>query len=538
MKLFAELFTALDQTTATNRKIELLFRYFEQNIDERDKIWLVAIFTHRRPARTVSARLLREWASEIAGIPLWLFEENYHIVGDLAETIALVLPPASDYSNFSLTYWIQYIKDLKELKEEEKKKKVAEAWIQLDTIERMLFNKLITGGFRVGVSNKLIVKALARHSLQDENIIMHKLMGKWSPDDITWQQLIYEDSPDSASSRPYPFHLSYSIDADRNDESLSILASEGISGEEWIAEWKWDGIRGQLIKRKGMLALWSRGGELMTEKFPEFEGVREVEADNFVLDGEIVAYDTHPLDFNILQTRIGRKSLPRRVLLEAPVRYIAYDLLEYKGEDLRERPFLTRRALLERLIYSFPDHTNIMLSAVYSFENLRELTALRNRARENFAEGIMLKSKSGKYLSGRKRGGNWKWKLEPYVVDAVMIYAQRGHGRRAGLYSDFTFAVWDGEVLVPFAKAYSGLTDREMREVTAFVRRNTLEKFGPVSVVKAELVFEIAFEGIGVSKRHKSGVALRFPRIKRWRKDKQAKEAGSIEDLRAFISGA
>lgn len=536
MKLFGELFTALDQTTSTIRKIELLFRYFGQDIDERDKIWVVAVFTHRRPARTIPARLLSIWAAEIADIPLWLFEENYHVVGDLAETIALVLPLASQHSNMSLAYWIEYIKELKGLSEEEKKEKIVSAWSQLDPIERMLFNKLITGGFRVGVSDKLIVKALAKYTLQDENVIMHKLMGNWSPDSTTWRQLLYEEDSSAALYRPYPFYLSYSIDNSREEDPVRILKAGGISGEKWIAEWKWDGIRGQLIKRAGVVSLWSRGEELITEKFPEFAGVRQIESVDFVLDGEITAYKDYPLDFAVLQTRLGRKKLTRKNLLEAPVKFIAYDLLEYHGEDVRERPYLMRRLMLERLICFFPENVNIILSEMHSFKTLEEVIQLREAARNNFAEGIMLKSKVGKYLSGRKRGEIWKWKLDPYIIDAVMIYAQRGHGRRANLYSDFTFAVWDGEVLVPFAKAYSGLTDKEMREITGFVRRNTIEKFGPVSAVKAELVFEIAFEGIAVSARHKSGVALRFPRIRRWRKDKLPHDAGKIEDLKAFIS--
>ncbi len=536
MKKFAELFTALDQTTSTIKKVDLLHHYFDLNIDEKDKIWVIAIFTHRRPARTVSTTLLRTWAAEIADIPLWLFEENYHIVGDLAETIALVLPSSNISSNYSLNYWIQYIKDLKALNDEAKKDKIISAWSVLDPIERMLFNKLITGGFRVGVSNKIIVKALSKHTLLDESIVMHKLMGNWRPESISWQNLLFAEDAAASLSRPYPFYLSYAIDANRDDEAIEILASEGISGDKWIAEWKWDGIRGQVIKRDGLLAVWSRGEELITEKFPEFEKLIQSPVDNFVLDGEITAFDEKPLSFNILQTRIGRKNLTAKILKEAPVKFIAYDILEYQGDDIRSLPFSERRSILEKMIKEMSGEENILLSPIHNFDSPQKLIEIRETARESFAEGLMLKSKSGPYLSGRKKGGSWKWKLDPYVIDAVMIYAQRGHGRRANLYSDFTFAVWDNDKLVPIAKAYSGLTDKEMNEVTSFVRRNTLEKFGPVSVVRPELVFEIAFEGIAASKRHKSGVALRFPRIKRWRKDKLAKDTNTIDELKGFIA--
>ncbi len=526
MKLFATLFKQLDQTTKTNAKVESLADYFKSTTDQ-DRMWAMALLSRRRPKRTVNTTLLRHWASEASGIPLWLFEESYHVVGDLAETIALLLKDPKQESDHSLSYWINYIRDLKELEDEQKKQKVFDAWEQLNKTERFLFNKLITGGFRIGVSQKLMVRALSKYTEIDENLLAHRLMGTWSPDDNTFEDLVLTKDPTEDVSKPYPFYLAYPLE----DEIETVGHPD-----EWMAEYKWDGIRGQLIIRKDELFLWSRGEELVTDKFPEFQPLIGHVPNGTVIDGEILPFkDGQPLTFNVLQTRIGRKKVTKNILTKAPVVLMAYDLLEWEGQDIRPTPFEQRRNLLEQLIEQPAIPEVLKISPQIAFDDWNIIQEERETARSKLSEGIMLKKKDAIYRSGRKRGDWWKWKVDPFVIDAVMIYAQRGHGRRANLYTDYTFAVWDGSSLVPFTKAYSGLTDAEFRQVTQFVRKNTIDRFGPVRSVKPELVFEIAFEGINASKRHKSGVALRFPRINRWRKDKPTEEANTLDDLKALL---
>lgn len=528
MKHFTTLFSALDQTTKTTEKTKALVEYFT-NASDRDKVWGIALFSHRRPRRTVTTTLLRQWAAEKAGIPLWLFEETYHVVGDLAETIAKVLPDGlRQNDDRDLSAWIEYIMKLKDEDESVKKERITKAWDSLNSDERFIFNKLITGGFRVGVSQKLVTKALAKYTDRDESKIAHRLMGNWDPAVKSFEELILSENPNDDLSRPYPFYLAYAVDGEITD-----LGEPSV----WAAEWKWDGIRGQLIRREGQLFLWSRGEELVTDKYPELDGLKEAACPDFVIDGEILAFvDGKPLPFQNLQKRIGRKTVSKKMQSDIPVIIMAYDLLEYDGIDLRETAYLARRDSLKQLIDSIPLYQHILkLSQQQEFSQWKDLIVLRHESRERGTEGFMLKKKDSVYKSGRKRGDWWKWKVDPMTIDAVMIYAMRGHGRRANLYSDFTFAVWHDDKLVPFTKAYSGLTDVEFKEVTQFVGKNTIDRFGPVRSVKPELVFEIAFEGINESKRHKSGIALRFPRIKRWRRDKLAKDANTLEDLKALL---
>jgi DNA ligase-1 len=524
MNEFSLLFTNLDQTTKTLDKIDALVEYFEKASD-RDKLWAIAILSHRRPRRTVNASLLGAWASELAGLPSWLFEESHHVVGDLAETITLVLPPSSEKSDETLTYWIEFIRALEPLDVESKKSRIFEAWLRLETTERFVFNKLITGSFRVGVSQSLMVKALAKHANVKENIIAHRLMGNWSPIDDSYEHLILSEEIRD-TSRPYPFYLAYAL-----DEEVESLGDP----QEWQAEWKWDGIRGQVIVRDRKLFVWSRGEELVTDKYPEYRIFLDLLEDGTVLDGEILPFNNNqPLPFSLLQTRIGRKKLTQKILSDVPVAFVAYDILEYNGIDIRESKLSERRTRLEEICLR-REATALKMSPVVAFDSWQGLRQERSRARELFSEGIMLKRKDSIYRDGRRRGDWWKWKIDPFTVDAVMIYAMSGHGRRANLYTDYTFAVWNGEQLVPFTKAYSGLTDEEIREVDRWIRQNTIEKFGPVRSVKPELVFEIAFEGIAKSTRHKSGIALRFPRINRWRKDKAIREANTLDDLTALL---
>jgi DNA ligase-1 len=520
MKLFAQLFTALDQTTKTLDKINSLKEYFEQAQDT-DKLWAMALLSHRRPKRTVNAGLLAQWASELSLLPSWLFEESYHIVGDLAETITLMLPPAPDTSDETLTYWIHFIRSLEKLSLEEKKERILWAWSRLNETERFVFNKLITGGFRIGVSQQLMVKALSRYSQVKENVLAHRLMGNWSPDEDSFQHLIFSGETQDIS-RPYPFYLAYAL-----EQEIDSLGEPS----QWQAEWKWDGIRGQVVVRDKKLFVWSRGEELVTDKYPEYAVMTDLLPDGTVMDGEILPFkDNKPLTFQHLQTRIGRKTLSAKLLKDVPVCFVTYDLLEWRGEDVRTWRLEERRKKLEEIVMQ-NQNPALRLSPVIEFANWNQLAEMRLRSREFLSEGIMLKRKDSTYRDGRRKGDWWKWKVDPFTVDAVMIYAMNGHGRRANLFTDYTFAVWDNDQLVPFTKAYSGLTDEEILKVDRWVKQNTIERFGPVRSVKPELVFELAFEGIQKSTRHKSGIALRFPRIKRWRTDKPASEADHLSDL-------
>ena len=527
MRDFAALFSRIDETTKTTVKVAALADYF-RDADDDDKLWTIALFSGRRPKRTITATRLREWAAERAELPLWLFEESYSIVGDLAETISLILPPPSHEADESLTHWIGEIARLSALEDEAARKAgILAAWDSLPDRQRFLFTKLLTGGFRVGVSQKLMTRALAQATGQDEATLTHKLMGNWTPQDISWHVLIEAEDPTSDLSRPYPFYLAYQLD-DLNDLGPP---------SDWNAERKWDGIRGQFILRGGDHHLWSRGEELMTDRFPELARLCDYLSDGTVIDGEILAFaDETPLTFNALQKRIGRKTVPKKLLAEAPVVLMAYDLLEDRGADIRQLPFEERRARLEVLVQDCPPDAPIRLSASVRFQDWDTLVAERARSRELNAEGLMLKRLDSPYLSGRKRGDWWKWKVDPLTIDAVMLYAQSGSGRRANLFTDYTFGVWNGNELVPFTKAYSGLTDAEFRKITAWVRKNTLQKFGPVRQVPPQHVFEIAFEGIQESTRHKSGVALRFPRMLRWRQDKPVQEANTLDDLKELLA--
>ncbi|PVA06897.1 ATP-dependent DNA ligase [Thalassorhabdomicrobium marinisediminis] len=526
MKDFAALYTAVDQTTKTTVKVAAMAEYF-RTAPDADKLWCIALFSGRRPKRVITTTFLREWAAERAGLPLWLFEECYPIVGDLAETISLFLPPPSTHEERPLSAWIAEIKRLSALDEAGRKAGILHAWDILPQTERFLFTKLLTGGFRIGVSQKLMTRALAQATDQYEAVLTHKLMGNWTPETTTWQALIEDDDPSADLSRPYPFYLAYGL------ETLDQLGPPS----DWFVDRKWDGIRGQFILRGGEHHLWSRGEELMTDRFPELARLRDYLPDGTVIDGEILAFrDEKPLSFNALQKRIGRKTVPKKIMAEAPVVLMAYDLLEHAGTDIRARPLEERRARLEALIEGSPPDAPIRLSPEVTGATWEALAQERARSREMNAEGLMLKRRDSPYLAGRKKGDWWKWKIDPLTVDAVMIYAQAGSGRRANLFTDFTFAVRNGNDLVPFTKAYSGLTDAEFRQITHWVRRNTVQRFGPVRHVPPEHVFEIAFEGIQASPRHKSGIALRFPRMLRWRKDKPVDEINTLDDLKDMLA--
>lgn len=525
MKTFAQLITSLESTNKTNAKIDAMVHYL-QTAPENDKLWFLALFTGKRPKRPVNTNLLKLWALEITQLPEWLFLESYSSVGDLGETLSLILPPPENEIDKSLSQWMSELIDLKDKTEEEKRIYVIESWNGLDYTERFIFNKLIGGSFRIGVSKKLLINALSKYSEIDSSQLMHSIMGKWNVEETNFEDLISGTNINPDNSKPYPFCLAYPM-----EKEIHELGNP----EDWQAEYKWDGIRGQLIKRNKEIFLWSRGEELVTPQFPELVFALENIEGDFVLDGEILAVvDNQVLNFNELQKRLNRKTITAKMLKEIPVKTFVYDILEFNGEDLREKPLSERRAILEKLINENP-HENIKLSEIIQYKNWEELTEIRSNSRQNNSEGLMLKQKNSHYHSGRKKGDWWKWKVDALTIDAVLIYAQKGSGRRSGYYTDYTFAVKKEDKLVTIAKAYSGLTDKEIMEVSKFVTKNSLEKFGPVRTVKPELVFEIAFEGIGYSNRHKSGVALRFPRIVRWRRDKKVDEIDDIEEVKKLI---
>jgi len=527
VKTFARLFAAIDETMRTNEKVDAMVEYF-RSAEPADAAWAVWFLSGGRPKRLIPVRRLATWAMEETQVPEWLFNECYDAVGDLAETMSLLLPDAESTTDVPLHRWIdERLLPLATKSEEAQRASIGRSWRELGGTERFIWNKLITGGFRVGVSQQLVVRALSRATGVDEGVIAHRLSGTWLPRPESFTALLAEETSDADVSRPYPFFLAYPL-----EDELDALGD----ASAWQAEWKWDGIRAQVIRRSAQTFIWSRGEELVTERFPEIAAAADFLPDGTVLDGEIMPWkEGKPLAFAQLQRRIGRKSLGGSILTDVPVVLIAYDLLELEGRDLRSAPLAERRrAMLDTI--EATRSTVFVPSPVVSLSSWDDARAAYGEARERCAEGLMLKQRDGVYGVGRRKGGWWKWKVQPFTIDAVMIYAQAGHGRRASLHTDYTFAVWADGVLVPFAKAYSGLTDAEIADLDRWIRANTVEKYGPVRHVKPVHVFELGFEGIQPSPRHKSGVAVRFPRILRWRTDKKPEDADTIETLRALMA--
>ncbi len=554
MKAFAALYRELDATTSNLAKQAALQRYL-QSAAPADAAWAVYFLAGGKPRQLVPTRLLRQLAQEAAGLPEWLFDESYDSVGDLAETIALLLPPPNGEHELGLAVWIeQHLLPLRKLAPEALTGMLHAQWDQLALDERLVYFKLITGSFRIGVSRLQVTQALAAVGSIDPKRVAQRLMGythiSGQPDAGQYAALIAPESSgelnQQTSGQPYPFFLAhpFNVSLEQFDTVLGPPA-------DWIVEWKWDGIRAQLVKRAGQVWLWSRGEELVTERFPELAQMGEALPDGTVLDGEIVVWrgnEHSPAGeggvqpFADLQKRLGRKTLGAKLLRDIPVVLLAYDLLEWEQRDLRALPQAGRRALLDALLADV-NHPALLPSPVLNADSWQDLARQREAARAMGVEGMMLKQHQAHYGVGRTKdvGLWWKWKIDPLSIDAVLIYAQRGHGRRASLYSDYTFAVWDGppeqtdRKLVPFAKAYSGLTNAEMARVDALIRKTTVESFGPVRSVKPTLVFELGFEGIARSSRHKSGIAVRFPRMLRWREDKPVTEADTLETLAALL---
>ncbi len=543
MKRFAKLFNELDTSTSTLSKVYALKRYLAL-VDAADAAWAVYFLAGGKPRQAINSRLLREFAIGASGLPEWLFEESYQAVGDMAETIALLLPPPSRDSDATLAYWIeQRLLPLRGRAPADVLATLRDYVDELDTRERFLLIKLIGGGFRVSVSRLLITRALAELAAIDAKLVAQRMIGYTdvtvAPTPARYLSLIDTGDSTVADGHPYPFFLAHSLTlpVERFSQELGAPA-------DWLIEWKYDGIRAQLVRRAGKAWLWSRGEELITDRFPEIIQRARSLPDGTVLDGEILVWRDDALQpFALLQKRVTRKSVSTSILREAPAAFMAYDVLEMGGEDLRARTQRERRAALERLA----DQNGTLISPRLAGEAWEQLALLREASRDRGVEGLMIKHLDSTYRVGRTKeasGHWWKWKIDPYAVDAVLVYAQRGHGRRASLYSDYTFAVWTSEsgaqerALVPFTKAYSGLTDEEIRKVDAAIRRTTIEKFGPVRSVTPTMVFEIGFEGIQRSPRHKSGIAVRFPRMLRWRHDKPVAEADTLGTLQSLLEGS
>lgn len=546
MKAFSELYFCLDASTSNNAKLAALIAYFRLTC-AADAAWAVYFLCGGRPRQLVPTKLLRELATQASQLPPWLVEECYQAVGDLAETLSLLLPQAEHSAPQGFARWVEdKLLPLRQVPREEVIARLLPLLAQLDRRGQLVCIKLITGSFRVGVSKLMVTRALAEVANIDPKRIAQRLIGyndlAGRPTAASFQRLITAVSCNDADERdvgqPYPFFLAHSLQVATQD-----LAARLGPPSDWQIEWKWDGIRAQLVKRKGQLWIWSRGEDLVTDRFVELVALAPHMPDGTVLDGEIVVWKDDKLQsFALLQQRITRKTLNARLLAQVPVVMLAYDLLEWQGEDWRQRSQSLRRAQLEQVVADCAQ-PQLRISVLLQGEHWQDLEDQRGHARSLGVEGMMIKSQTALYGVGRSKdvGVWWKWKVEPYTVDAVLIYAQRGHGRRASLYSDFTFAVWDapvdvvGRKLVTFAKAYSGLSDDEMRRVDAIVRKTTVEKFGPMRSVTPTMVFELAFEGIALSSRHKSGIAVRFPRMSRWRQDKPPADADTLETLRALL---
>ncbi|MEL6813324.1 MAG: ATP-dependent DNA ligase [Cyanobacteria bacterium J06598_3] len=551
MQAFTKLFRAVDATTSTNEKVSALQTYFRHE-SPQNSVWALYLLLGKTRKRLITSRILREIFLQTSDIPEWLFEESYAHVGDSAETIALLLRDtpieptgaSTARSDTPLKVWMEdiipQVKQLQKTDENQLKNLVIDWWATLSDSEIFVLNKVLTGAFRVGVSTKLVIKALAAEYDLSDAVLSHRLMGKIEPTADFYEALINPDDTDTKPSQPYPFFLASPIDVEKFTAEANVQPDQPLN-QTWQAEWKWDGIRAQMIHRADQVFIWSRGEDLITHQFPEFEQALKALPEGTVLDGEIVCWDEkaqRPLDFNYLQKRLGRKKVSKKLMAENPVHFIAYDLLEADGEDRREQAMRSRRAALTTLIDTHPDE-RISYAQPLPFESFEDLENWRSQSRDYGSEGLMIKALESPYLVGRKRGYWWKHKVDPMTLDAVLIYAQAGSGKRANLFTDYTFALWKGEgeeaTLVPFAKAYSGLDNKEIEKLDRWVRRNTLEKFGPVRSVEPFHVFEIGFEGIAESKRHKSGIAVRFPRILRWRDDKPLAEADTLENAVALL---
>jgi DNA ligase-1 len=526
MRRLTELYLTLDATTKTNDKVEAMREYFAQAPPE-DACLAVVLLSGKRLTRTVKSALLRKWAADVSGYEPWLIERCYRVVGDLSETLALLVPEPVEPALIDEPLHVvvrDRLEPLAMLDEAGQRKVVLDTWASFGKDERFLFHKLLRGGLRVGVSRALLVRALAQVAGLEPAVVDHRLTGAWQPSAEAYRALLSEEDEAAVASKPYPFMLASPLETEPGE--LGVV-------NDWQVEYKWDGIRAQLIRREGEAYLWSRGEEQVADAFPEIVAAAKALPKDAVLDGELLAWeDGRALPFGQLQKRLGRKHVELSLFPDVPVVFMAYDALEIDQQDLREQSMQQRRAVLESLL---EPQSDIELSPILSPSDWEAVADCVATARELGVEGVMLKKRDSVYLPGRVRGPWWKWKADPYTIDAVLVQGQTGSGRRAGLYTSYTFAVWDEGQLVPVTMAYSGLSNDEIEKVDRFIRSNTAAKHGPVRVVKPELVFEIAFEGLQESNRHKSGVAFRFPRMSRWRQDKKPDDADTLDSVRDLL---
>ena len=529
MNRFAALYDAIDGTTSTNAKVSAMVTYFHE-APSADAAWAVYFLTGRRLKRLVSYPAIHAWTLRATGLDSWLLEESYAVVGDGAETAALVLDQVAVVTseNVPLAEWVEgRILPLRELDPESQYGRVSEWWGTLDRLQRFMLLKILTGELRVGVSHTLVVRALAQAAELPPTTIAARMMGDWTPSPDWFTSLLSREQTTEDRTRPYPFFLASPL-----EEPVDTLGPR----DDWIVEWKWDGIRAQLVCRGGGVHLWSRGEELITHRFPEIVAAATRLPDGTVLDGEVLAFrDDRPLPFSALQQRIGRQKQVAQMVRAVPSVFMAYDILEHGGVDIRDRPLEDRRSLLETRVTA---QAVLRTSEIVTAHTWTDLADLRSQSRALGVEGLMLKRRTSPYGVGRRRGDWWKWKIDPYTMDAVLIYAQPGSGRRASLLTDYTFGVWNEGELVPIAKAYSGLSNEEIGELDKWIRRHTRERFGPVRHVEPVHVFELGFEGIAASPRHRSGIAVRFPRMLRWRTDKKPEDADTLDAVRRILDSA
>lgn len=518
MQSFATLLEQLAFTPSRNGKIAHLVSAF-RTMPDPERGYALAAITGDLALRNVTPSLLRGLVAEETDAEL--FRLSYDFVGDLAETVALIWPHSGTLAETPLA---DAVEELAAAAKAELPALIARRLTHMTPSQRYAYLKLATGGLRVGVSAQLARSALAQFGGVEVTEIEELWHGLTPPYLPLFDWLEGGEKPVSLAAAPFrPVMLSTAT-------SLEDLAE--FEPADFTAEWKWDGIRVQAVNDGGTRRLYSRTGEDISRSFPDV-----VSALNFdgTLDGELlVKRGEEVAPFGDLQKRLGRKKPGKAILASHPAALRLYDLLFLNGEDWRGRPLVQRRTGLREIVADLSD-PRIDLSPPLVFTRWEDLAELRANPPESVVEGVMIKRLSSAYIAGRKRGHWFKWKRDPMLVDAVMLYAQRGHGKRSGYYSDFTFGVWQGDQLVPVGKAYFGFTDAELKELDRFVRGNTIDRFGPVRAVKPELVLEVAFEGLSESTRHKSGLAMRFPRINRIRTDKPASEAGTVEELRRLL---
>ena len=554
---FGNLINNLEQCNSTKKKINLI-SVFIKDIDPRDGSWILLLLMSSRQKRVITGRRLKDILQASFRMPSWLIDDCFAQVGDSAETISLLWPQLKSeltdaniecsevYNKLfnepkeskPLHWWMEtLLPAIKDATETTQNRLILKLWSDIADQDHYLTNKLITGGFRNGVSKGLVVKSIAKAYKLDESTVLERLMKPIEINNIWFQELTHPVSINRTDrgAIPYPFYLASPVEIEKIKETPPA---------DWRLEYKWDGIRGQLIKRDTGAYLWSRGEELVNHVFPEIIEMAENLPDGTVLDGEILCWQKDvrkPMAFASLQRRLGRKTVNKKLLKECPTVFLAYDILEHKSIDIRAYNLRDRLKLLESVQLNY-NHPCLVIDNEKEFAEWEELIQLRDRARLEGAEGLMIKKISSHYLSGRKRGYWWKYKHDPMTLDAVLIYAQAGTGKRANLFTDYTFALWDNSnknskdrKLVTFAKAYSGLNNSELMELDKWIRTHTIERYGPTRVVEQKQIFEIAFEGVMESKRHKCGLAVRFPRIHRWRIDKPVMEADCIEQAQALL---